>query len=246
MEIPSASIVAEPQLAATVLLVRDDPLEVLMVKRGRTGSFPLKQVFPGGGVEPGDWSQEWLARCKGAEDLEREDIALRIAGLRECWEETGVLCASGQFSLDRHYPGERPLSDLMDHLAARFELDTMAHFGHWTTPETAPKRWNTRFFIARAPSIHQTSCDGKEIVAAEWIEPTLALELADRGERDLLFSTKLNLHLLASSATVDEAILAARARPKFEVCPWTDAVGERFRARISPDAGYPVSEGWLD
>lgn len=246
MDAPEGPHIAEPRLAATVLLVRDGPLEVLMVKRGQAGSFPSKQVFPGGGVEPEDWSQEWLARCSGAEGLDRQDIALRIAGLRECWEETGVLRASGQFSLDRHYPGERPLADLMDHLAASFELDTVAHFAHWTTPETALKRWNTRFFIARAPSIHQTWCDGRETVAAEWIEPALALELSDRGERDLLFSTKLNLHLLAGSATVEEAILAARARPLFEVCPWTDTVGERFRARISPEAGYPVSEGWLD
>lgn len=217
-----------------------------MVKRGKAGSFPSKQVFPGGGVEPEDWSQEWLSRCKGADGLERKEIALRIAGLRECWEETGVLCASGQFSLERHNLGERPLADLMDQLAARFELDTMAQFAHWTTPAAAPKRWNTRLYIAKAPPRHQTWCDGKEIVSVEWIEPALALELADQGERDLLFSTKLNLHLLARSSTVDEAILAARARPPFEVCPWTDAVGERFRARISPDAGYPVSEGWLD
>lgn len=246
MELPSTTIVSEPQLAATVLLVRDHPLEVLMVKRGTTGSFPSKQVFPGGGVDPEDWSQEWLARCKGAEGLERKEIALRIAGLRECWEETGVLCASGQFALDRHYPGGRPLADLMDHLAAKFELDAMAHFAHWTTPTTSSKRWNTRLYISKAPSNHQTWCDGKEIVAAEWMEPALALELAEQGELDMLFSTKLNLHLLACSATADEAILAARTRPQFEICPWTEEADGRILARISPDAGYPVSEGWLE
>ena len=246
MDVPSAVQLDGPKLAASVLLVRDDPLEVLMVKRGRTGSFPSKHVFPGGGVEPDDWSQEWLKRCNGAEGLERKDIALRIAGLRECWEETGVLCAAGQFSLDRHYPSGRPLADLMDQLAARFELDAVAHFAHWTTPATSSKRWNTRLYIAKAPSNHQTWCDGQEIAAAEWLEPALALELAEQGERDMLFSTKLNLHLLACSATADEAILAARTRPQFEICPWTEEVDGRILARISPDAGYPVSEGWLE
>lgn len=246
MEAPVSPLCEEPRLAATILLVRDDPFEVLMVKRSDAGSFPSKYVFPGGKVEAEDWSQDWLTRCTGSEGLEREDIALRIAALRECWEEAGILCVAGAKPVGQHLPGVRPMGELMDRLNASFELEGLARFAHWTTPTSSPQRWNTKFFIARAPGNHQIRCDGSEIVSAEWIEPAVALELAERGERDLLFSTRMNLHLLAGSANVDEALAAARARPPFEVIPWVEVVGEKVRARISPDSAFPVCEDWLE
>jgi mutator protein MutT len=44
----------DPRPAATVLLLRDDPFEVLMVRRRRGGSFSSALVFPGGKVENGE------------------------------------------------------------------------------------------------------------------------------------------------------------------------------------------------
>ena len=68
----------QPIPAASVLLLRDDPLEVLMILRLESSSFvPGAWVFPGGAVETGDGT---------AGELE----TLRRAAVREVEEETGI------------------------------------------------------------------------------------------------------------------------------------------------------------
>jgi 8-oxo-dGTP pyrophosphatase MutT (NUDIX family) len=71
----------EPIPSASVLLLRDDPMEVLMVRRPEKSSFaPDVWAFPGGGVEE--------------EDEVRGDGVLlnvmRFAAARELFEETGI------------------------------------------------------------------------------------------------------------------------------------------------------------
>ena len=67
--------------AASVLLLRDDPMEVLMVRRPEKSSFaPDVWAFPGGGVEEED-------------EIAGDGILLnimRVAAARELFEETGV------------------------------------------------------------------------------------------------------------------------------------------------------------
>ncbi|MDQ6800570.1 MAG: NUDIX hydrolase [Acidobacteriota bacterium] len=67
--------------AASVLLLRDDPMEVLMVRRPEKSSFaPDVWAFPGGGVEEED-------------EVRGDGILLntmRFAAARELREETGV------------------------------------------------------------------------------------------------------------------------------------------------------------
>lgn len=71
--------------SASVLLVRDDPLRVLMVRRGEAPDFPAALVFPGGLVEPGDAAGVWNGRRVSA-----DDAAAVVAAARELEEETGV------------------------------------------------------------------------------------------------------------------------------------------------------------
>lgn len=61
----------DPRPAATVLLLRDDPFEVLMVRRRRGGSFSNALVFPGGKVE-------------------NEDRDAAAAAVRETFEEVAI------------------------------------------------------------------------------------------------------------------------------------------------------------
>jgi 8-oxo-dGTP pyrophosphatase MutT (NUDIX family) len=55
--------IATPRRAATVMLVRDEPFEVLMVKRNAREPFASALVFPGGVVEPEDYSDSWPRSC---------------------------------------------------------------------------------------------------------------------------------------------------------------------------------------
>src|SRR5712691_1776739 len=89
--------------AATVILVSDRPdLHVLMLERTRRAAFgPGATVFPGGAVDPGDGAWRLAERIVGIDDaaascaqgIARGGLAFRVAALRECFEEAGILLA---------------------------------------------------------------------------------------------------------------------------------------------------------
>ncbi len=247
----AAPVPLKPRLAATVLLLRDTPakpwpIEVLMVERNAQGYFPSALVFPGGVVDADDWADHWHARCSNAPDeLTDWERAVRIAALRECWEEAGVLAGCGPVALDDEAPHGKPLPPLMDRIGARFALPEVVHFGHWVTPPGSPKRWDTHFLAARAPEGQVPRCDGSETVHAEWISPQEAIASAERDEREVVFSTRANLHRLAESRSVDEALAAARRRQAFPVHPAVERVEGGIMVRIPEAAGYPVCEGFV-
>src|SRR6266850_552913 len=85
-----------PRLAATVLLVRDRPtgLEVFMVERHHEIDFATGAlVFPGGKVDPADADPRLRARCGESLAGDADARALRVAAIRETFEECGVLLA---------------------------------------------------------------------------------------------------------------------------------------------------------
>src|ERR1700679_1371328 len=81
--------------AATILLVRDEPaFEVLMVKRHHQIDFAAGAlVFPGGKTHAGDHDPVWEHRTVGWARTADEKRPLRIAAIREAYEETGILLA---------------------------------------------------------------------------------------------------------------------------------------------------------
>ncbi len=89
------TVIARP--AATVLLVRDGAsgLEVFMVVRHHQIDFASGAlVFPGGRVEPEDYViAADPERCFAAAGLDAAGRALRVAAIRETFEECGVLLA---------------------------------------------------------------------------------------------------------------------------------------------------------
>jgi 8-oxo-dGTP pyrophosphatase MutT (NUDIX family) len=221
--------------AATLLVVRDDPFEVLMLRRHAGATFPSAVVFPGGVVEPDDHAEHWRERTTGGDDLDPEERALRIAAVRETWEESGILAAfhGAPGNADR----SQPFAELTR--GGRIALEELHYFAHWITPAVRPKRFDTRFFLTRAPESQIAEVDGSENVELEWIGPRAALERND----SLMFPTRLNLARLAESETVDQAIAAASARPRFTVLPVFDASGGSPRILIPAEAGYGVTEG---
>ena len=50
-------------------------------------------VFPGGKVEDADRDPRLRARCRGGDELSDAALAIRVACVREAFEEAGVLLA---------------------------------------------------------------------------------------------------------------------------------------------------------
>src|SRR3546814_7789227 len=82
--------------AATIMRVRDGAqgLEVFMVVRHhKIDSFSGALVFPGGKVDKGDTHDSVRTRIDGAEGLDDREFSMRVAAIREAYEECGVLLA---------------------------------------------------------------------------------------------------------------------------------------------------------
>jgi 8-oxo-dGTP pyrophosphatase MutT (NUDIX family) len=238
--------------AATILLVRDTPaFEVLMVKRHHQIDFASGAlVFPGGKTHGGDHDGAWEERVLGWDRTAPEKRALRIAAIREAYEEAGILLArhgDGQMfrgdpragpARDEVAHDRRAFIDLVAELDLRLDLDALTVFARWITPAMMPKRFDTWFYVAAAPADQLALCDGWETVEAEWIAPAEALRLAELGERKVIFPTRMNLQLLAEAESAEDAVARAAVRPLVPVEPKVTDTPDGKVLVIPPDAGY--------
>jgi 8-oxo-dGTP pyrophosphatase MutT (NUDIX family) len=246
--------------AATILLLRDAPsFEVLMVKRHHQIDFAAGAlVFPGGKTHAGDADPRWEDRTLGWGGALPQKRPLRIAAIREAYEEAGILLARkldgspfrgddrATAARDEVAKDRRPFLDLIEELDLYLDLEALTVFAHWITPKMVPRRFDTWFYVAEAPEDQLAACDGSETVDAEWIQPLEALRLADLGERTVIFPTRMNLKLLGEAAGADDAVARARAREVVTVEPQVKMRdGERLLV-LPADAGYGVVEAPMD
>ena len=252
--------VARP--ATTVLLVRPSvagdmasPLEVFMVVRHhQIDAFSGALVFPGGKLEEADGAPALRAVCGGADKIGDAELKFRVAGVREAFEECGILLARrrGERALvaaaelagieerwrAKLAKDEASIVDLVEAEGLELATDLMVPYAHWITPTFAPRRFDTWFFVAEAPEDQVGLHDGSESVESVWITPQAAIEEAAAGKRTLVHATLKNLELLAETPTVTEALSAASQRKVVTVQPWVEVRdGKRF-LHIPPDAGY--------
>jgi len=252
--------VAEPRPAATILLLRDQPsFEVLMVKRHQQIDFASGAlVFPGGKSHAGDHDAAWAEHVLGWDDYDAEQRGMRIAAIREVFEEAGILLArrrNGQPIGGEAAPmeirqavdaGTTAFLDVVRDLQAQLDLSTLTPFARWITPVMMPKRFDTWFYVVKAPDDQLAACDGRETVDAEWIAPSEALRLARAGERTVIFPTRMNLQLLAEAGHAEDAVRRAQTRTLVPVLP---EVQKRPHGRVlvlPPDAGYGAVEELVD
>jgi len=171
--------------AASMVIIDDRPdLHVLIGKR-RPGAFVGDMiVYPGGAVDAEDF-EVGPQRVPGATapGLSPVEAAGYLhAAVRESREEVGL------------WPDVDAVIDGTQFVAV----------GHWTTPEDAPRRYDTRFFLARHPGGEATVCD-PELVDVWWERPSEALERLERGELDAIAPTVSFLTALLQYRNVEEA-----------------------------------------
>lgn len=235
----------EPRLAATMVLVRDDPFEVLMVRRHAKAVFASALVFPGGAVDADDYSDEWMPLLATGADLPATERALRIAGIRETFEETALLLATCEDDtpVTQQERTDARFIDIVRGSGGLLHLDDVEHFGHWVTPEAAPRRFDTHFLLAQAPDGQHAIPDGAETVELEWASPTEVIERAKTDAQSIMFPTLLNLMRLAESTDSATALAAAQGRLRFTVLPVVETREDGTTMLvIPPEAGYEITE----
>ena len=58
----------------------------------------------------------------------------------------------------------------------RLAGDELIYVGHWITPEPEPRRYDTRFFAARAPAGAVCDAHDAEMTDSVWLRPAEAVE----------------------------------------------------------------------
>lgn len=196
----------EARPAATVMLVRDGEagIEVLLVDRPERGFFGGLTVFPGGAVDQVDRSRPDAVRVG-----EEPDAIFRITALRELAEETGLaLTDEGVVAAP---PGHGiDLFAALDTEGTRLDGSALTLVSRWVTPEEAPSRFDTCFFIAAVGATPDIRLDSRELVGFRWLDPVTALELERAGDLRMFRPTIWHLEWLSRWSDTRSALDAAR------------------------------------
>jgi 8-oxo-dGTP pyrophosphatase MutT (NUDIX family) len=113
-------------------------------------------------------------------------------------------------------------------------------FSRWITPSEVKVRFDTWFYVARAPDDAEPRCDGQECVDVRWLRPRDALDAHGRGELMLVFPTIKHLEALAEFGSVEQALEAALSREVRPVQPKVivDEGGGSARVVLPGEPGY--------
>ncbi|XUM20562.1 NUDIX hydrolase [Bradyrhizobium oligotrophicum S58] len=247
--------------ASTVLLLRDSAaareIEVFMMVRHHQIEFNSGAlVFPGGSVDKGDREIAGMPELySGGNGVAAEALGFRIAGIRETFEESGILLARPRRSdalIDAAAAreieaahrlalceGKTSFLEVIETHGLVLALDALIPYAHWITPEGMPKRFDTWFFLAAAPPDQLGAHDGRESTDSVWVSPREALAGGEDGRFKLPFPTTRNLIRLGKQPAVTEALAAARGMDIVTVMPVMTRTAEGGRQlRIPREAGY--------
>ena len=224
-----------PRPAASVVMLRDarDGLEVFLMKRHHQSDvLGGAYVFPGGKVDAADAELDMAAHLdqslpalhaglNEADINERSAGALYVAALREAFEESGVLFAQGDSTLEPGLQAAAQLGEgqgfnaVLARLALRLQTRSLVPWSRWITPITPSltnKRFDTRFFVAALPAGQVARHDDFETTESIWLSPRNALQQYWVGQIELAPPQIMSLAHLARHPDVQSVLGAARDR----------------------------------
>ncbi len=215
------------------------------------GSF----VYPGGRVDQNDVDLVYNSCCKGISPEQahqmlaapvspEKSLAYWVAGIRELFEEAGILLAydhagsplilknSRQRQRFLNYrnllqQGKLTIRQLVEEEELMLALDRLHYYAHWITPEARSERFDTRFFVACHPEGQEATYDQKETTIGTWLTPRKALEENLEGNVALSPPTLKTLEDLSGFGSIDEVL---KSLGKDEIWPILPV-----HARVSDD-----------
>jgi hypothetical protein len=160
------------------------------------------------------------------------------AAVRETFEESGVLFAgpspdtlvadttAADWEADRAALVDRSLglADLAERRGLVLRTDLLAYWAHWITPEFEPRRYDTRFFVARLPEGQRTRDVSGEADHTVWMSAAAAVAGVDSGEMGMYPPTYVTVRELAGHGRADEVLSAAESRVVTAVMPRVELV----------------------
>ncbi len=186
-------------------------------------------------------------------------LAYYGAAVRETFEETGILACASVTGADAEgkaaaslsaaaaegnatartalLEGGQSFGATLERLGARLNGAALEYIAHWVTPADSPRRYDTRFFAARAPAGARVVPDGQEIAGALWLSPSDALARSGEGRLPLMRPTVRTLDAMQSFPTVAALLAFWRGRPVPRLQP------ERTQGFADPPADPPSTAG---
>lgn len=219
----------------------EEGIEVLLLERHIDSDFAGGAlVFPGGKVDPADRElppERFSGRDPGAwrEALgaatDADALGLLVAAVRETFEEADVLLATrggvpvtdADLASDSFVEARRRLASREERFDWRewleeeelvLDLDALALWAWWVTPEGQHKRFDTRFFAAMLPAGQSAAHDDVEMTSLRWSTPQAALSAQRAGTMTVIYPTRKNLQALCQH---DSAAAAWEAADRGEV-----------------------------
>jgi len=257
-----------PLPAATVAIVRDarGGIEVLLLQRNlKSGFVAGVHLFPGGALDEADGAGEAARLCCGLDDpkasrilgVETGGLAYWVAAIRESFEEAGILLAcdrygrlvslaeeraAARFLVHRRElnAGEREFIGMLNEEGLQLAADRLTFFGHWITPVGAPRRYDTRFFLAAAPEGQEPLHDSLETIDHLWVHPAVALDRQRRGELKMRTPT---VHSLKAFTDYDTVASLFKGIAQGEVPVILPRITQDGKRLLPGDPGYEEAAG---
>ncbi|KAJ3340425.1 hypothetical protein HDU93_007032 [Gonapodya sp. JEL0774] len=159
-------------------------------------------VFPGGKIEEIDRDTRWepllnrVAVDYRPNTFKKEIVPHALAGIRETFEECGILMCSAAKKWTRtevtswRARVHNNASAFLDFCLQNDALPLTAgltYWSNWITPKDAPKRFDVKFFLTVLPETteevierikERTSADGTEILSFKWMTPSELIHLS--------------------------------------------------------------------
>ncbi len=237
--------------AATLVIFRNDPAggppQLLMVERSASMTFAGgAAVFPGGRVDDADRA---FALALGASDDDaRDELAARIAAVRETLEETGLAVGIRQrATLDEARRARALLLDggelapVLTEMGWELDLEMLVPFARWRPKHREVRVFDTRFYLADlGTGAVELLVDSTENTHLFWASARDALDLAEQGRIKVIFPTRRNLERLAQFRSFDDALAHVAVFPSQMITPFMELRDGEPWLMIPGETGYPV------